>query len=56
MFDLTAQKENSYDSEDELTAVKVQSTIKSLTEHCTCKIIELLVFTFANVDAAENPK
>jgi len=52
MFDLMTQKENSYDFVDELMAVKVQSTIKSPTEHCTCKIIELLVFTFANVGAA----
>lgn len=56
MFDLTAQKENSYDSVDELTAVKVQSTIRSPTEHCTCKMIKLLVSTFASVDAAQNPK
>jgi hypothetical protein len=56
MFDLKTQKENSYDSVDELTAVEVQSTIKSPTEHRTCKIIELLVFTFANVDAAQDPK
>jgi hypothetical protein len=53
MFDLAIQKENSYDSVDELMAVKVQSTIKCPTEHCTCKIIELPVFIFAIVDAAQ---
>jgi uncharacterized protein YhfF len=56
MFDLTTQKENSYDSVGELAAVKVQSTTESPTEHCTCKVIELLVFTFASVDAAQSPK
>jgi hypothetical protein len=56
MFSLTTQKENTYDSADELTSVKVQNTVTSPTEHCICKIIELLVFAFKNIDAAHNPK
>jgi hypothetical protein len=56
MLDFTIQKENSYDSVDELMALKVQSTINSPTEHCTCKITELPVFIFTIVGAAQNPK
>jgi len=56
MFDLMTLKEHSYGSVDQLTAVELQSTTESPTDHCTCKIIELLVFTFANVDEAQDPK